>query len=103
MTILEEIVRLIRASQQRGVTAVELSRANRQVLGRRPVASPSVVAPPVAMPSEEERRAAYDRYTRALESREQAEGSAAPATKAAAPARAAAAAKKREERRKTEF
>lgn len=96
MTILEEIVRLIRASQQRGVTAVELSRANRQVLGRRPVARPSVVAPPVAMPSEEERRAAYDRYTRALESREQAEGSAAPATKVpAAPARAAATANRR--------
>lgn len=64
MTITEEIIRIVKQLQQRGVQTAELSAANLQVLGHRPMPRAAQSAP-TAMPDDAQRQAALQRFTQA--------------------------------------
>ncbi|GEM_PF-247361 len=64
MTVTEELIRIVKQLQQRGIQTAELSAENLRVLGRRPMPRATQAAP-TAMPDTAQRQAAVQRFTQA--------------------------------------
>ena len=60
MLLQQELIRIIRKMRLRGASAVELSQANRRVLGRRPALQPTPA--PCPMPTEEQKQRAIQAF-----------------------------------------